>query len=60
MNVSDLIKSTLQELQELMESKTVVGNPIQAGDHTVIPVSKIAFGFGGGAEITKNPKEIHR
>lgn len=56
MNVSDLIKSTLQELQELMESKTVVGNPIEAGDHTVIPVSKIAFGFGGGGGNNEESK----
>lgn len=48
MNISDLIKNTLHEAQELMTSKTVVGDPIQAGEHTVIPVSKVTFGFGGG------------
>lgn len=48
MNISDLVRSTLEELKDLMTSKTVVGDPINAGDHTVIPVSKVTFGFGGG------------
>lgn len=57
MNISDLIKNTLRETQQLMTSKTVVGDPIQAGEHTVIPVSKVTFGFGGGgAEGTEKNK----
>ncbi len=53
MNISDLVKSTLEELKDLMASKTVVGGPINAGDHTVIPVSKVTFGFGGGGGANK-------
>ena len=48
MNITDLIKNTLEELQNLMVSKLIVGDPIQTGDHTVITVSKVMFGFGGG------------
>ena len=48
MNISELIKSTLNEAQELMSSRTVVGEPIKTDTHTVIPVSKVMFGFGGG------------
>jgi len=48
MNIADLIKKTLNETQELMSSRTIVGDAIKAGDHTVIPVSKVTFGFGGG------------
>ena len=48
MNIADLIKNTLKEAQELMTSKTVVGEPIRTDTHTVIPVSKVMFGFGGG------------
>ena len=48
MNVTDLIKSTLEEVQNLMLTRTVVGEPITTGDHTVIPVSKVTFGFGAG------------
>ena len=48
MNIAELIKDTLNEAQALMSSKTVVGEPIKTDTHTVIPVSKVMFGFGGG------------
>lgn len=57
MSISELIKNTLEEVQELMLTKTVVGEPITAGEHTVIPVSKVTFGFGaGGGEEKKSHK----
>lgn len=31
-----------------MTSRTVVGEPIKTDTHTVIPVSRVTFGFGGG------------
>ena len=48
MNIAELINNTLKEAQELMTSRTVVGEPIKTDTHTVIPVSKVMFGFGGG------------
>lgn len=48
MGIDNLVKNTLQELQELMASKTVVGDPIDANEHTVLPVSKVSFGFASG------------
>jgi uncharacterized spore protein YtfJ len=29
-------------------AKSVFGEPIQSGDKTVVPVAKVAYGFGGG------------
>ena len=49
MSVSDLIKSVLSELDSVMKTRTVVGDPISAGEFTIIPVSKVSFGFGAGA-----------
>ncbi|MBC8323010.1 MAG: sporulation protein [Candidatus Marinimicrobia bacterium] len=57
MNVADLIKSTLEEVQNLMLTRTVVGEPITAGDHTVIPVSKVTFGFGAGGGTGTESKQ---
>ena len=48
MNIAELIKNTLKEAQELMSSRTVVGEPIKTDTHTVIPISRVMFGFGGG------------
>ena len=54
MAVSELIKNVMNELETLMQTKTVVGDPISAGDYTVIPVSKVSFGFGAGGGSGSN------
>lgn len=48
MAVSDLIKNVMGEIENVMQTRTVVGDPISAGEFTVIPVSKVSFGFGAG------------
>jgi len=46
--LDELIKTVLPELRQIAKGQTVVGEPIQAGDSTVIPVSKVSVGFGAG------------
>jgi sporulation protein YtfJ len=46
--IEDLLKSVLPELRQMAKAQTVVGDPISAGDSTVIPISKVSVGFGGG------------
>jgi len=54
MAVVDLIKVVMSELKGLVKTETVVGEPIEAGGITVIPVSKVSVGFGaGGGEGSK-------
>ncbi len=48
MGIDTLVKNTLHELQELMATKTVVGDPVSANDYTVLPVSRVSFGFASG------------
>jgi sporulation protein YtfJ len=40
----------------MVDVNTIVGTPIQAGEVTIIPVSKVSFGFasGGSDFATKN------
>ena len=47
-SVETLIERVLGELHRIVQTETVVGQPVQAGDVTIIPVSKISFGFGAG------------
>ena len=47
--INDLLSETIQKIRETVDANTVVGEPIQAGEITLIPVSKISFGFGTGA-----------
>lgn len=56
MAVADLIKNVMGEIENVMRTRTVVGDPISAGEFTVIPVSKVTFGFGaGGGGSEKKP-----
>jgi uncharacterized spore protein YtfJ len=47
-NVVDVLKGVVGELREMADSETIIGEPITAGDTTVIPVVKISVGFGAG------------
>ncbi|MEE9165866.1 MAG: spore germination protein GerW family protein [Candidatus Neomarinimicrobiota bacterium] len=48
MAVAELIKNVMGEIEKVMQTRTVVGDPISAGEFIVIPVSKVSFGFGAG------------
>lgn len=54
--INDMMANTIQKVRDLVDANTIVGEPIVAGDVTLIPVSKLSFGFGtGGSEYaTKN------
>ncbi|MBF0410885.1 MAG: sporulation protein [Candidatus Riflebacteria bacterium] len=55
MSIDSLIKTVLSELQVAVSSKTVIGEPISVQNWTVIPVTKVSFGFGaGGGEGKKD------
>ena len=50
--VNEMMAETIQKIRETVDANTVVGDPIHTGDITLIPVSKISFGFGtGGSEF---------
>lgn len=43
-NVADIV----ERMQETAGVSTVYGKPVEAGKKKVIPVAKVAYGFGGG------------
>lgn len=47
-DVENLVKTSLGEIQKLLSTKTVVGDPIQVEGATLIPLVSIGFGFGAG------------
>ncbi|MBQ3252355.1 MAG: GerW family sporulation protein [Oscillospiraceae bacterium] len=56
-NLPNMLDSTIAKLREMVNANTVVGEPITTGDGvTIIPVSKISIGFGGGGSdfVSKN------
>lgn len=46
--VDAMIERVLGELNKIVQTRTVVGEPLKAGDVTLIPVSKISLGFAAG------------
>ena len=58
--VNELMAETIQKIRQAVDANTMVGEPIQTGEVTIIPVSKLSFGFGtGGSEVGgKSPRPI--
>ena len=46
--VESLVKSTLGEIEKVLSSKTVVGEPLVVEGTTLIPLISAGFGFGAG------------
>lgn len=57
--INDLMSTTMQKIREMVDVNTIVGQPITTPDGvTLIPVSKLSFGFasGGSDYVSKNKK----
>ena len=54
--LTDLMEASIGKIRELVDSNTIVGEPIITPDGvTLIPVSRLSFGFGcGGGDYGKN------
>ena len=45
----NMLESTIQKIKEMVDVNSVIGEPITTPDGvTIIPVSKVSVGFGGG------------
>lgn len=59
-NLEKILKATLGEIEKILNTKGVVGDPISVGDHTIIPLSSYGFGFGAGSGGGQEGKESDR
>ena len=51
----NMLENTIAKIREMVDVNSVIGAPIVTGDTTIIPVSKVSVGFGGGgSDFTKN------
>ncbi len=56
-----ILSATIEKIRDLVDTSTIIGEPINAdGGVTIIPVSKVTYGFAsGGADFpSKDPKEL--
>lgn len=57
-NLPNMLDNTIAKIREMVDANSVVGEPIVTGDSvTIIPISKISVGLGGGGSdfVSKNP-----
>ena len=57
--LNEMMRGTMEKVREMVDTNTIVGQPITTPDGvTLIPISKVSFGFGsGGGDYGKAPKE---
>ena len=58
--LNDMMSTTIDKINQMVDTNTIVGQPITTPDGvTLIPISKVSFGFGsGGGDYGKTtPKE---
>ena len=55
--IKDLINASIGGIKSITDADTVIGQPIHTpSGMTVIPVSKVAFGFAGGGFNSKDKR----
>lgn len=57
-NVESLLKATLTEIERILSTRTVVGEPITVEGNTLIPLVAVGFGFGAGGGSGKEQKKV--
>lgn len=56
--IGHLMQTTLENIKDMVDVNTVIGEPIPTSSGTVIPVSKVSFGFvagGGDYDTARQP-----
>ena len=51
--VENLVKTTLGEIEKVLSTRTVVGEPITIDGTILIPMISVSFGFGAGGSLGK-------
>lgn len=53
--IRGLMDTTMEKIRQMVDSNTIIGNPINLADGvTVLPVSKVTFGFASGGSDLPN------
>ena len=57
MQIDNLFDKSVNEIERMLNTKTVVGEPIQIESHTLIPLVNVGFGFGVGSGEGTDPSK---
>ena len=53
-NITNVMDSLISNMEHLVGSKTVIGEPVKVGDTTIIPLVDVSFGVAAGAGYKAN------
>lgn len=54
-STTETLEALLGNLESVVNSKSVVGEAIKAGENTIVPLLELSFGLGaGGADVENN------
>ncbi len=56
-DIENLFGKAIGEIERMLNTKTVVGDPITVEGNTLIPLISVGFGFGVGAGEGNDPKK---
>lgn len=56
-DIENLFGKAIGEIERVLNTKTVVGEPITVEGNTLIPLISVGFGFGVGAGEGSDPKK---
>lgn len=57
-DVEKMIQAALGQIEAMLDTKSVVGDPVTVGEYTIIPLISIGFGFGAGSGTGKSEEFI--
>ncbi len=47
--ISEIMETTMEKIKTMVDANTIIGDKIFVDDVTLIPISKLSFGFASGA-----------
>lgn len=56
-DIENLFGKAIGEIERMLNTKTVVGDPITVEGNTLIPLISVGFGFGVGSREANDPKK---
>ena len=56
-NLVEILQTIVGELRQIARSESVVGQPVTVGERTIVPITKLSVGFGGGGAEGSRPEK---
>lgn len=55
--IDNMLDKTMQKIKEMVDINTIIGDPIVVNNTSIIPISKVTYGFASGGSEFPNKKD---